>query len=164
MADRPFRPTPKMLPGPLRQAESGPSTDTRQLRAPPPFQGPAAVEQRLVLFACAADRARARELLQGLSTSLRSRALAHLERLLSMPSSDRHGHLAREFGTRPTATAGLRALWAHASPPLRAEIYRLLPPYHRSLFLDHVPEEERPVDLPPGLCAFAARLVHEATR
>jgi hypothetical protein len=70
--------------------------------------------------------------------------------------------VALEFGVVDDAAERLRALMAEASEPLRREIFRRLPPYHRSLFPGRAAE---PPDVAfSGLGALAERLIREATR
>ena len=71
--------------------------------------------------------------------------------------------MAVEFGVRPDAAARLRTVMEEAPEVLRRELFRRLPPYHRSLF------PERQVEPPgaaatPAVCALAERLIREATR
>ncbi len=68
-----------------------------------------------------------------------------------------------EFGGVEEATERLKALMEEAPEALRREVFRRLPPYHRSLF----PQREvEPPDatVSPVLGAFAERLIREATR
>lgn len=120
-------------------------------------------DERLALFAAAADRERAEVLLEGLVESSRDRAVRHLRTVCASPSSERQGLLARAFGVRPDAAEAVRALWEEAGPPLRRELYLRLPPWLRSLFPSYDPGPA-PEDAAPGLGAFAERLLREATR
>ena len=81
----------------------------------------------------------------------------------ALSSARRQARVAVEFGVRPDAAARLRTLMRQAPEPLRREMFRGLPSYHRSLF----PEERlEPVDapVPDAVSAWAERLVREATR
>ncbi len=123
-------------------------------------------EERVAMFAHALHHEGAAELLSGLSRDSAERACVYLEALVKLPSPERQGRLAAEFGISQQASHGLRALWAEAGPALRREIFRQLPPYHRSAFPDYRPEgqgAEGPADA-PALRDFAARLIREATR
>jgi hypothetical protein len=119
-------------------------------------------EERLALFAHALLKERASQLMTGLCAESAERAGIYLQALAQLPSTERQGRLASQFGPRTEACQRLRALWAQASPQLQAELYRVLPPYHRSLFPEHSPLPGPPP--PAALQAFAARLVREATR
>ncbi len=124
-------------------------------------------EERVAMFALALDREGAGGLLSGLAKDSAERASVYLEALATLPSPERQGRLATEFGTSPQASQKLRALWAEAGPALKREIYRQLPPYHRSVFPDDRSEAEDAVDptqSAPALRDFAARLIREATR
>ena len=153
--------------------KSKPKSPGKSQRMPKPFVGAAEVDERLALFVCAARRDHAVSLLEGLAEGPRRRATAHLERLLKAPSAERQGQLARAFGMRADAAGPLREIWSLAGPALRAEIFALLPPWLRSAFPDYTPPaaptegagpEVTVEPAPPGLGAFAERLVREATR
>ena len=119
------------------------------------------------MFSHAFHREGATELLSGLSRTSAERAGVYLDALVKLPSPERQGRLAAEFGISQQASQNLRALWAEAGPALRREIFRQLPPYHRSVFPDYRLEPgdaARSVELAPGLRDFAARLIREVTR
>jgi hypothetical protein len=117
----------------------------------------------VALVALVLGRERAAELLDGLGEPAARRAKEHLGRFAALPSAQRQARVAVEFGERPDAAARLRAVMEEAPEVLRRELFRRLPPYHRSLF------PERRVEPPdaaatPSVCALAERLLREATR
>lgn len=119
--------------------------------------------ERLALVAWVLGRERAEELLFGLEAGAAASASEHLRRLASLPSAQRQAKVSVEFGERPDAAARLRQLMGEASPLLRGELLRRLPPYHRTLF----PSEPRGAprqDVPHALSLLAERLIREATR
>jgi hypothetical protein len=120
-------------------------------------------EERLALFTVSLAKERAFELLEGLHRSTRRRAREHARRVASWDSSTRQARLTWVFGSRKDAGERLRALWAEASPLLRRELYRLLPPYHRTALPDGPPPTLGEPAC-PGLLSLAERLVREATR
>lgn len=137
---------------------------------PPPVRGarpraatpvPLALE-RLALVALVLGRERAAELLAGLGEVDAGRAKEHLSRFTALSSAQRQARVALEFGVVDDAAERLRALMAEASEPLRREIFRRLPPYHRSLFPGRAVEP--PDAALPGLGVLAERLIREATR
>jgi hypothetical protein len=152
--------------------KAAPFCGTQRVKAPPreprqpprPYIGSGEADQRLALFACAANRDRAERLLQGLAATPRARASEHLRALLAAPSSERQGQLLRAFGPRTDAGEALRALWVEAGPDLRREVFALLPPYLKTVFPGYAPDEGGSGAVAPGLVALAARLVREATR
>lgn len=119
--------------------------------------------ERFALVAWVLGRARAAELLGGLGAREAERAKEHLLRIAALPSAQRQARVAVEFGERADAAARLKALMSEVSEPLRREVFRRLPPYHRTLFPGRQVE---PVDseAPPALGALAERLIREATR
>ncbi|WP_163995241.1 hypothetical protein [Pyxidicoccus caerfyrddinensis] len=146
-------------------------------RAKPPVQAPAREEpppqamplpplalplERYALVAWVLGRERAAELLSGLGVREAERAKEHLLRLAGMPSAQRQAKVAVEFGERADAAGRLKALMEEASEPLRREIFRRLPPYHRSLFAGR--QVEPGEQTPSALGALAERLIREATR
>jgi hypothetical protein len=119
--------------------------------------------ERLALVARVLGRERAAELLEGLGEPDAAQAQAHLSRIVALSSAQRQARVAVEFGVVDDAAERLRALMEEAPEPLRREIFRRLPPYHRSLF------PQRTVEPPdaaatPALCTLAERLLREATR
>jgi hypothetical protein len=118
--------------------------------------------ERLALVALVLGRERAVELLDGLSEGEAARAKEHLSRFTVLSSAQRQARVALEFGGVDDAAERLRALMAEASEPLRREIFRRLPPYHRSLFPGRA--VDAPEAAPPGLGVLAERLIREATR
>ncbi|WP_338864308.1 hypothetical protein [Myxococcus stipitatus] len=108
-------------------------------------------------------RERAEELLEGLGTGAMKRAKAHLRHIVMLPSPRRQAKVATEFGERTDAGARLKALMAEVPEALRREIFRNLPPYHRTLFPGRKVEAADPL-APPLLSALAMRLIREATR
>lgn len=136
----------------------------RERRAAPRMSAPAPLAlERLVLVALVLGRERAAELLEGLGEQSAERAKEQLSRFAALASAQRQARVAMEFGVVDEAAERLRALMEEASEPLRQEIFRRLPPYHRSLF------PKRTVEPPgaaatPALCALAERLIREATR
>ncbi|QRN99853.1 hypothetical protein JRI60_12895 [Archangium violaceum] len=130
------------------------------VRTPPPVSLPL---ERIALVALVFGRERAAVLLEGLTEPEASRAKVYLAGFAALSSARRQARVAVEFGVRPDAAARLRALMEEAPEVLRREIFRRLPPYHRSLF------PEREVEPPgaaatPAVCALAERLIREATR
>jgi hypothetical protein len=119
--------------------------------------------ERIALVCLVLARERAAALLEGLEESEARRAREHLARFTRLSSAQRQARVAVEFGERPDAAVRLRGVMAEAPEALRREIFRRLPPYHRSLF------PERGVEPPeaavtPGMEALAERLIREATR
>lgn len=119
--------------------------------------------ERYALVAWVLGRERAAELLSGLGVREAERAKEHLMRIAGLPSAQRQAKVAMEFGERADAAARLKALMEELSEPLRREVFRRLPPYHRTLFpgLQVEPVDEA---MPPALGALAERLIREATR
>lgn len=119
--------------------------------------------ERMALVALVLGRERAEALLDGLGEAGARWAKAHLAGFAELSSARRQARVAVEFGVRPDAAARLKALMEEAPEVLRREIFRRLPPYHRGLF----PERQlEPPDaaLTPAACAWAERLIREATR
>lgn len=119
--------------------------------------------ERLALVVLVLGRQRAVELLEGLRAPEAEQAREHLERLAALPSAQRQARVAVEFGVRPEAAARLRALMAELPEVLRREVFRRLPPYHRSLFPEREVEQAAEA-APPRAGEWAERLVREATR
>jgi len=120
---------------------------------------------RLALFACALSRESALELLEGLCEPQRTQARRYAQQVAAWDSPTRQAKVAFEFGLREDAAKRLREEMAEAGPSLRFEMFRLLPPYLRTLFPDLAAAAAAPVPpVPPGLAALAQRLVREATR
>ncbi|MCP3145087.1 hypothetical protein [Pyxidicoccus xibeiensis] len=119
--------------------------------------------ERFALVAWVLGRERAAELLEGLGEREAERAKAHLLRLAALPSAQRQAKVAVEFGERTDAAARLKALMGEVSEPLRREVFRRLPPYHRTLFPGCRVEPVDP-EAPSALGALAERLIREATR
>jgi hypothetical protein len=121
--------------------------------------------ERLALFACAFARDSALEVLEGLVEPERTLARTYARQVAAWDSPLRQAKVSLEFGTQPQAEQQLRSMIAEASPALRRELYRRLPPHHRSLFpeLAQVIQTELAV-VPAGMVAFAKRMVREATR
>ncbi len=153
------KPRPDRSPASAR-AEA-PTEEVPLLAGPvPPLPMPL---ERLALVAWVLGRERAAELLCGLEAGAAASASEHLRRLASLPSAQRQAKVSVEFGERPDAAARLRQLMSEASPLLRGELLRRLPPYHRTLF----PSEPRGAprqDVPHALSLLAERLIREATR
>jgi hypothetical protein len=129
-------------------------------RPPPPTSLPL---ERIALVALVLGKGQAKELLDGLREPEARQAKAHLAGFEALSSARRQARVAVDFGVRPDAAARLRAVMEEAPEVLRREIFRRLPPYHRSLF------PERQVESPdaaatPAVCALAERLIREATR
>ena len=121
-------------------------------------------EERLALFTVAMAKERALELLENLHRSSRPRAREHARRVASWDSPLRQARLAWVFGARPDAGERLRALWKDCGPLLKREVWKLLPPYHRSS-LPLFNLAEAPADPAcPALRTLAERFVREATR
>jgi hypothetical protein len=151
-----------------RRAASAPPEPPRKTppakvaRAPrtPPALLPLA---RFALVALVFGRERASELLEGLGVREAERAREHLAVFSAMSSAQRQARVTVEFGMRSDPADSLRALMAEAPEALRREIFRRLPPYHRSLFRGRRVEPPD-ASTTPALCAFAERLIREATR
>lgn len=120
--------------------------------------------RRLALFACAINPTEIEVLADGLTGPGKRTVVDFAREVLRWDSATRQARISQEFGPQPSAAARLKALVADCSPRLRWEIYRLLPPYHRSLFpeLEAAPKPAEPA--PPLMTAFAERLVKEAIR
>lgn len=150
-----------------RDAPPLPVHGGREGRAVPAVQAsPAPLDaerlERLVLVTHTFGRTRAAALLDGLRTREALEARALLQRLSSSSSADRQARVAQQFGLVPEAAERLRSLMAEASPPLKAEILRRLPPYHRSLF--PAAALSRDEAAAPAMGVLAERLIREATR
>ncbi|QSQ13643.1 hypothetical protein [Myxococcus landrumensis] len=153
------------------RALRSPKKDARALARAPRLEQATVIRPRppaLPLDRCALvtwilARERAEELLEGLGTVAMKRAKAHLRHIVMLPSPRRQAKVATEFGERADAGARLKDLMAEVPEALRKEIFRNLPPYHRSLFPGRRVEPSDPL-APPLLSALAARLVREATR
>lgn len=161
-----MEPTRRSRTPPLLRPSAALDEDQRTRLKPevPSRPGNLRFEERLALFVHSLDRSNAAALLQGLHDRHSGRALAYLQRLESMPSVERQGHLAAQFGVRADAPERVRELWADASVLLRADLYRALPPFLRTLFPGF--KAAAPCDGPEGASrrAFAERLVREVTR
>lgn len=140
---------------------TAPAEEAPDASRPPP-RLPLALE-RFALVTWVLGRERAAELLDGLGEHEAERAKEHLRRIAALPSAQRQGKVAVEFGERADAGARLKALMEEAPEPLRKALFRLLPPYHRTLFPERRVEPPGP-EVPPALEALAERLVREATR
>lgn len=118
---------------------------------------------RYALVALVFGRERATELLEGLGEREAERAKEHLAGFAALTSAQRQAKVAAEFGMRSDPTDELRALMAEAPEALRREIFRKLPPYHRTLFPERsvVPPD---ASTTPALSALAERLIREVTR
>ncbi|MCE9667513.1 hypothetical protein LY474_06765 [Myxococcus stipitatus] len=119
--------------------------------------------ERYALVAWVLGRERAELLLEGLGARDAERAKAHLRYLASLPSPRRQAKVSVEFGERADAAARLKTLMDEVPEPLRKEVFRRLPPYHRSLFPGRRVEAADPLS-PPALAVLAERLIREATR
>ncbi|NMO20298.1 hypothetical protein HPC49_43790 [Pyxidicoccus fallax] len=146
---------------PERKPSSAPASEEKAPVGPPP---PLALPlERYVLVAWVLGRERAADLLSGLGASEEARAKELLACIAALPSARRQAKVAVEFGERADAAARLKALMGEAPEPLRGEIFRRLPPYHRTLFPGRE-VEPADADAPPALGALAERLIREATR
>jgi hypothetical protein len=135
-------------------------TPPEPVRPPPPTSLPL---ERIALVALVFGKGQAKELLDGLRETEAREAKAHLAGFAALSSARRQARAAVEFGVRPDAAMRLKAVMEEAPEVLRRELFRRLPPYHRSLF------PERQVEPPdatatPAVCALAERLIREATR
>lgn len=138
----------------------------RKPASPVPMKPPVLVPlplERIALVALVFGRERAEALLDGLREPEARQAKNHLAGFAALSSARRQARVAVDFGVRPDAAARLRAVMEEAPEVLRRELFRRLPPYHRSLF------PERQVEPPdaaatPAVCALAERLLREATR
>ncbi|RYZ38007.1 MAG: hypothetical protein EOO71_25770 [Myxococcaceae bacterium] len=119
--------------------------------------------ERIALVVCVLSRERASVLLDGLVDAEAGRALRHLERFAAMPSAQRQAKVAVEFGERADAASRLTALLETAPEALRREVFRRLPPYHRSRF-PQLDGEAPTVGSAQVLVALAERRIREATR
>lgn len=146
-------------PGPKTQEQ----LQTVVVRAPKPSLPSLLPLERLALVALVLGRERAEELLDGLGEAEARQAKDDLAGFAALSSARRQARVAVEFGVRPDAAARLKAVMEEAPEVLRRELFRRLPPYHRSLF----PERQlEPPDAAatPAVCALAERLIREATR
>ncbi|ATB42391.1 hypothetical protein CYFUS_007869 [Cystobacter fuscus] len=117
----------------------------------------------LALVALVWGRDRAAELFEGLKESDAVRARGYLAGFAALSSARRQARVAVEFGVRLDAAARLRGVMEQAPEALRREIFRRLPPYHRSLFPSLQLEPSGP-EATERVCALAERLIREATR
>jgi hypothetical protein len=146
-------------PGPKTQEQ----LQTVVVRAPKPSLPSLLPLERLALVALVLGRERAEVLLDGLGEDEARRAKDDLAGFAALSSARRQARVAVEFGVRPDAATRLKAVMEEAPEVLRRELFRRLPPYHRSLF----PERQlEPPDAAatPAVCALAERLIREATR
>jgi hypothetical protein len=146
-------------PGPKTQEQ----LQTVVVRAPKPSLPSVLPLERLALVALVLGRERAEALLDGLGEAEARQAKDDLAGFAALSSARRQARVAVEFGVRPDAAARLKAVMEEAPEVLRRELFRRLPPYHRSLF----PERQLgPPDAAatPAVCALAERLIREATR
>jgi hypothetical protein len=128
-------------------------------------QGGCGRSERLALFACALCRDTALDMLEGLCEPYRTRARRYAQQVTAWDSPSRQAKVAVEFGLREDAGRRLRAVMQEAAPALRLEMYRLLPPYLKTLFPELVAPSAAPSTVvAPGMAALAQRLVREATR
>lgn len=127
----------------------------------PPSLAELGFPERIALFACAMGRETALEVLDGLAQEGRLRARAQASETMAWDSATRQAQLSVVFGLCSDAESRLRELMEGAAPALRRELYRLLPPYHRSLFSAPSPSSEPPPQL---VTLVAERLVREAIR
>ncbi|WP_224365300.1 hypothetical protein [Hyalangium versicolor] len=161
-ADEATRITRNPLPGakavraPVRKVPTGKVAASRT----PPALLPLA---RYALVALVFGRERAVELLEGLGEREAERAKEHLTGFAALTSAQRQARVAREFGMRSDPADELRALMSEAPEALKQEIFRRLPPYHRTFFPKRrvVPADASPT---PALAALAERLIREVTR
>lgn len=150
------RPVAKAAPPAVRRA---PALKVAARRTPPALLPLA----RYALVALVFGRERALALLEGLGDREAERAKEHLAGFAALTSAQRQAKVAQEFGMRSDPADQLRELMAEAPEALRREIFRRLPPYHRSLFPERRVE---PLDAStsPALAALAERLIREVTR
>lgn len=128
-------------------------------------QGGCGRTERLALFACALSRDSALDMLEGLCEPQRTRARRYAQQVVAWDSPSRQAKVAVEFGLREDAGSRLRAVVEEAGPELRLEMFRLLPPYLKTLFPELVTAAVAPAaSVPPGMAALAQRLVREAIR
>ncbi len=150
----------------VRFPEKPPPRPSRKLPCPelvkssPPGSLPL---DRIALVALVFGGDRAAALLDGLRGPEARQARNYLAGFAALSSARRQARVAVEFGVRPDAAARLRRLMEEAPEVLRREIFRRLPPYHRSLFPKRQME---PPDAAatPAVCSLAERLIREATR
>jgi hypothetical protein len=138
----------------------GRPTNPEPVKGPPPVSLPV---ERIALVALVFGRERAGALLEGLREPEAREAKNHLAGFTALSSARRQARVAVEFGVRPDAAARLRSVMEEAPEVLSRDLFRRLPPYHRSLF----PERQvEPADAAatPAVCALAERLLREATR
>lgn len=117
--------------------------------------------ERVGLFVGAIHRARAEELLAGLSKQPHERASAFVHEMKQWDSATRQARLAHEFGVRHDAGERIQQLVVQAQGELRAAIVASLPPAVRSQFPQFAGGAET---FPAAVRALAARLVKEASR
>jgi len=150
----------------VRAPRSPPPEPTKNPTYPEPVKGPPPVSlplERIALVALVFGRERAGALLEGLRESEVRQAKNHLAGFSALSSARRQARVAVEFGVRPDAAARLRAVMEEAPEVLRRELFRRLPPYHRSLFPERQVEPTGAAAT-PAVCALAERLIREATR
>lgn len=146
-------------PGPKTQEQ----LQTVVVRAPKPSLPSLLPLERIALAALVLGRERAEALLDGLGEAEARQAKDDLAGFAALSSARRQARVAVEFGVRTDAAARLKAVMEEAPEVLRRELFRRLPPYHRSLF------PERQLEPPDAaatstVCALAERLIREATR
>lgn len=117
--------------------------------------------ERVALFVAAVHKARAEELLSGLSEAEHQRASDFAAAMKGWDSAGRQARLAHEFGVRHDASERLNQLVVQASGELRGAIVASLPPAIRSQFPQFAGSADA---FPVAIRAIAARLVKEASR
>ncbi len=133
---------------------------TEQMR--PVRPGTRGFAERLALFVMGVDRARAAELLEGLSPEPKRQATAYVRTAAKWDSATRQGRMAVAFSSHPLAGERLQKLLARASAPMRRALFQRLPPWQQSMF----PSIEGTADaaVAPAMAELAERLIREATR
>jgi hypothetical protein len=130
-------------------------------------RSPEARERQLVddlaLFAVCLSPERAAELLQGLASGRRKRALEQARKLAALDARSRQGRLLRQLGQRPEASERVRRLMAESPEGLQRVLYARLPRYHQTLFPALEAREGRGELPADAQVALTDRLIREAT-
>jgi hypothetical protein len=113
-----------------------------------------ALAMRIALFAVMLRHPRAESVLNGLSLPLRECAKNVLA-----DTANRHARITFELGHRHDQNDRVAQVVAEAPPPLRKALWLHMTPAQQARF-PHLAGGSAT----PAMCAFAERLIHEATR